>query len=606
MNLKPVVIAPCLLPAWLALACLTFACLLAAFPVEAAPADELEVLINSVDEDFLRRYPSAAIARGDRRYLDRFEEDLTAEHLAEGRQLNRQYLQSLAAINRLELSQEDQLSFDILSWELENTGRLLTVPIAEYFQRTPLNHMFGPHLSFARDMQWASRYPFNTAEDYERAIQRMAGFSNWIDQAILKMREGIAHDVLLSRIVVENLIEQVAPLADTEIDESDFLGPVANMPETIAPGDRERVAQTYRDGLASSVLPAYARLRDFLRDEYLIQARSSIGLSALPNGRQIYLLLVESETTLAQSPDEIHAIGLEEIARIELEMENAKNEAEFRGTLDTFRDFLRDDSRFKFASEDLMHAEFERVTSIVEDNLDSLFEKSPSSALEFRFVEDYAAPAAAAAYYWPPTPDGSRAGIVYLNAYDLASRPTYTSDALQLHEGIPGHHFALSLAIENESLPIFRRFGGPTAYHEGWGLYAETLGGELGLYETPYRKFGRLSFEAWRASRLVIDTGIHWYGWTRDESIAFLLAHTALSETDAIAEVERYIAIPTQALSYKIGQLKLLELRARAEEELGEAFDIRAFHSAILNDGAMPLSILEEKIDRWIASVKAG
>jgi uncharacterized protein (DUF885 family) len=605
MYLKAVVIAPKILSAHLVFACLISACLFLAFAAEAAPADELETLINSVDEDFLRRHPSAAIARGDRRYLDRFEEDLTAEHLEEGRQLNRQYLQRLEAISRLGLSQEDQLSFDILGWELENTQRFLAVPVAEHIQHTPLNHMFGPHLSFARDMQWASRYPFNTVEDYERAIQRMDGFTNWIDQAILKMREGASIDVLLPRIVVENLIAQVTPLAETEIDDSDFLGPIVNMPETIGPGEQEGIAQAYRDGLEKSVRPAYARLRNFLRDEYLTQARSSIGLSALPNGREIYLLLVESETTLALSPDEIHTIGLEEIARIEMEMENTKNEVGFLGTLDAFRNFLRDDSRFKFTSEDAMHAEFERVRSVAEDNLNSIFEKTPTSALEFRFVEDYAAPTAAAAYYSPPTPDGSRAGIVYLNAYDLPSRPTYTSDALQLHEGIPGHHFALSLAIENESLPNFRRFGGPTAYHEGWGLYAETLGGDLGLYETPYREFGRLSLEAWRASRLVIDTGIHWYGWGRDQSIAFLLAHTALSETDSIAEVERYIAIPAQALSYKIGQLKLLELRERAEQDLGVAFDIRAFHSAILNDGPMPLSILEKKIDRWIGSEKA-
>jgi uncharacterized protein (DUF885 family) len=253
-----------------------------------------------------------------------------------------------------------------------------------------------------------------------------------------------------------------------------------------------------------------------------------------------------------------------------------------------------------------MLAEFERVHLIVENNLDLLFEDLPSAALEFRFVEDYAASAAAAGYYSPPTPDGSRAGIVYLNAFDLPSRPTYTTDALQLHEGLPGHHLALSLSIENDALPNFRRFGGPAAYHEGWALYAETLGEDLGLYKTPYRKFGRLSFEAWRASRLVIDTGIHWYGWTREQSVSYLLTHTALTETDAIAEVERYIAIPAQALSYKIGQRKLLELRMRAEEELGETFDIRDFHSVVLNDGAMPLSILEEKIERWIAEEESG
>lgn len=572
----------------------------------AAATDELESLIEAVDEDFLRRNPSAAIARGDRRYLERFEEDLTPEYLTEGRRLNREYMERLEAIIRSELSDEDRLSFDILAWDLENAGKFLDSPIAETFQYLPINHMFGPHLNFARDMQWASRYPFNTMQDYERAILRMAGFANWMDQAIQKMREGVSRGVTQPKIVVENLIAQVTPLADTAIDESDFLGPIVNMPETIAESDRAGIASSYRDAVANIVLPSYVRMRNFLRDEYLVHARGTIGLSAIPGGREIYLRLVESSTTLAISPEEIHAIGLEEIARIEGEMETAKTEAGFAGTLDEFRAFLRSAPMFKFESKEAMLEEFERVRSIVESRLDFLFEVLPSSALEFRFVEDYAAPAAAAGYYSPPTADGSRAGIVYLNAYDLPSRPTYTTDALELHEGVPGHHLALSLSIENEALPNFRRFGGPGAYHEGWGLYAETLGEDLGLYVTPYRKFGQLSFEAWRASRLVIDTGIHWFGWTREEGISYLLAHTALTETDAIAEVERYIAIPAQALSYKIGQRKMLELRGRAEDELGAAFDIRSFHSAILDGGAMPLSILDEKVERWIAAEKSG
>ncbi len=586
--------------------CTFLACLLGPIPAIAAAPEELTRLIETVDEDHLRRYPSAAIARGDRRYLERFEENLTAEFLAQDRRLNREYLQRLESISRRELLPEDQLSFDILAWELENEQRFLAAPIAETFQRLPLNHMYGPHLSFARDMQWASRYPFNTVQDYQRAIQRMRGFANWMDQAVSKMREGAMLGITQPTIVVENLIGQISPLAETEIDESDFLGPIRNMPETIEEQDRARITSSYRDAVTNIVIPAYARLGDFLREEYLSKARNSIGLSALPGGRNIYLRLVESQTTLEISPEEVHAIGLEEVARIEAEMERAKNEAGFDGTLDQFRAFLRNDPMFKFESEDMMLAEFERVNLIVEDNLDRLFEDLPSAALEFRFVEDYAAPAAAAGYYSPPTPDGSRAGIVYLNAYDLPSRPTYTTDALLLHEGLPGHHLALSLSIENDAIPNFRRFGGPAAFHEGWGLYAETLGGELGLYTTPYRNFGRLSFDAWRASRLVIDTGIHWFGWTYEQSVSYLLAHTALTETDAIAEVERYIAIPAQALSYKIGQRKLLELRARSEEELGDAFDIRGFHSAVLNGGGMPLSILERKIESWIASQRAG
>jgi uncharacterized protein (DUF885 family) len=327
---------------------------------------------------------------------------------------------------------------------------------------------------------------------------------------------------------------------------------------------------------------------------------------AIPTGRDFYLYLVRHHTTEELTPEAIHAIGRTEIARLTQEMEQAKADAGFAGTLSEFRAFLRSDPRFTFADEATMLAEFKRIDAQVAAEVPRLFGALPKADLEFRLIEPYAAPSRAAAEYAAPSADGRRPGIFYLNAFDLPSRPSYAAEALSLHEGRAGHHLQSALAVENRTLPRFRRYGVPTAFVEGWALYAESLGEELGLYGDPYKKFGRLSFEAWRAARLVIDTGIHWHGWTREQGIAYLMAHTALSELDATAEVERYIALPGQALAYKIGERKFTELRARAERELGARFDIRRFHDALLKDGAMPLPILEAKINRWIAAEKAA
>ena len=566
----------------------------------AAASDALSALIEQREEDYLRRHPSAAITRGDRRYLDRFETNLTDEYLVEERRLHSEYAERLGAIDRDALSEDEQLSYDILRWELETQAGYLARSLPEILQLIPVNQMWGPPLDFAREMQWSSIYPFNTAEDYEKAIARMEGFARWIDQAIVKMREGMARDVTLPRVIVERVIAQVAPLSDPDIEASEFMGPITNMPDSITGRDRERLRAAYRDAVAQTVIPAYDRLRRFLSGEYLEQARMTVGLSAMPQGREIYLQNIILFTTTAMTPEEIHAIGLAEIARIEADMERVREAAGFIGTLDEFKTFLRNDEMFEFADGEAMLEEFARIKNTVESALPGLFDDIPEAELEFRFVPDYAAASSPAAFYSQPARDGARPGLIYLNAYDLPSRPVYTADALFLHEGLPGHHLQVSLAIENEAIPEFRRYGGYTAFAEGWGLYAETLGAELGLYADPYRAFGGLSFEAWRAARLVIDTGIHWFGWTRDEAIAYLLEHTALTETDAVAEVERYIAIPGQALAYKIGQRKFLELRRRAQEALGAAFDIRDFHDAVLGAGAMPLPLLEARIERWI------
>jgi uncharacterized protein (DUF885 family) len=478
--------------------------------------------------------------------------------------------------------------------------------ITRAFQWMPLNQFFGAHLSFAREMQWRSDYPFNQTRDYERAIRRIGGFAQWMDQAIAKMREGKQFGVTQPRIVIERMIPEVAALAETDVDSSLFLGPVRNIPTNIGEADRLRIAADYRKAVADTLLPSYRRLLSFLRYEYLPNSRTPAGLSAIPTGKEFYLYLVRSHTTEELTPEAIHALGRAEIARLTQEMEAAKREAGFTGTLNEFRTFLRSDPRFVFADAQAMLAEFKRIDARAAAEAPRLFGTLPRAGLEFRLIEPYAAPSRASAEYSAPSADGRRPGIVYLNSHDLPSRPSYAAEALSLHEGMPGHHLQSALAVENRALPRFRRYGVPTAFVEGWALYAESLGDELGLYTDPYKKFGRLSFEAWRAARLVIDTGIHWYGWTREQGIAYLMAHTALSELDATAEVERYIALPAQALAYKIGERKFTELRVRAETELGGKFDIRRFHDALLKDGAMPLPILDAKINRWIAAEKAG
>ena len=583
-----------------------FAALFAAFVLlapaaaHASAAGELARLLDDHARADRMLYPSNAMERGEEVSPDRYEEDLTAAHLAERRRINGVERGRLAAIGRDELSAEDRLTYDVFAWILDDEREALAPGIAEAFQFLPIDQFFGPHLSFAREMAWRGEYPFTAAREYERAIRRMADFARWIGQAIVNMREGARRGITQPRIVIERMIPEIEALANPDLETSLFLSPVRNMPAAISGPERESIAARYRAAVAGEVIPAYAALRDFLTDEYLPMARGEAGLSAMPGGRQLYLYLVRDQTTERLSPGAIHALGLAEVARITAEMETVKAAAGFPGTLAEFREFLREDPRFKFASEAEMLAAFEGVRDRALMRLDTLFGTLPRARVEFRPIEDYAAPSKAAAEYAPPSGNGARPGIVYLNTYDLAARPTYTVEALALHEAVPGHHLQLALSASNRALPRIRRYGGFTAYVEGWALYAEGLGEELGFYRDPYSEFGRLSFDAWRASRLVIDTGIHWLGWTREEAIAYLLAHTALGETDAAAEVERYIALPGQALAYKIGQKKFSGLRARAQGELGDKFDIRRFHDAVLSGGAMPLPILEARMDHWI------
>lgn len=572
-----------------------------ATPTMAAPNAALAQLFQDYDEAGLRAYPTGALWRGDMRYLDRYEDNLTPEFLVEQRKENADFHTRLAAIDRAALDSEDQLSYDIFAYTLQDDAHGLAPEIAGLFQMLPIDQFNGAHIGFAIEMQWRSRYPFNTPGDYAKAIARMKGFAHWVDGAIGKMREGAAQGITQPRVIVERLIPQTEEQADKSVDDSVFYGPAKNMPDTIKGKERTRLLKDYRAAVSDVVLPAYRRLADFLKNEYLPKARTSVGLSAMPGGRDLYLYLVRHHTTLDRTPDEIHQTGLSEVTRITAAMEAVKKKVHFKGDLAAFRAFLRSDPQFQFKDRDAMMAAYQAVKVKIAQGLPKLFDHQPRTPFEIKFFEDFVAKNQASADYEQASLDGSRPGIFHINGYDLPARPTYQTEVLSVHESMPGHHLQIMLAQENESLPPFRRFGGTTAFVEGWGLYTESLGKDLGLYTDPYQEFGQLSFDMWRACRLVVDTGMHAGTMTREEAIDFMLANTSLTKTDVIAEVERYIAYPGQALAYKAGQLDLLRLRDKAKKALGAKFDIRKFHDAVLLEGAMPLSLLDLQIDRWIA-----
>jgi uncharacterized protein (DUF885 family) len=374
------------------------------------------------------------------------------------------------------------------------------------------------------------------------------------------------------------------------------------MPESFSDEERARIEAAYRDHINNVLSPAYAKLHDYIRDEYMQHARESIGQDGVPGGADYYAFRVRESTTTDYTPEQIHEIGKREAERLFSEMESVKDEIGFDGDMQAFFEHLRTDPQYYFDDADTLVRAYDDLRNKVNPTLDMLFDAKPAADYVVKEIESFRAQSMAAAQYFMGTPDGSRPGIFYINTYDLPSRPKYMMEALSLHEASPGHHFQISLAQEMDDLPPFRKFGGYTAFSEGWGLYAESLGRELGLYTDPLQYFGSLYTDIWRANRLVVDTGMHAMGWTRQEAIDWMKGNSPISEVDVVAEVERYIALPSQALAYKIGQLKIRELRNRAEEALGDAFDVREFHNQVLTTGSLPLFVLESKIDRWIAT----
>jgi uncharacterized protein (DUF885 family) len=465
----------------------------------------------------------------------------------------------------------------------------------------PIDHFFGAQTWYPDISSGQGAAPFKTVLDYENNIKRHRAFAAQIDVAIARFREGMKAGVTQPKLIVRNVIDQLDIQLKGGVEGSTYLGPLKVFPETISAEDKARLTTATTAVVRDDIFPAYTRLRDFLRDEYLPVAREGVGLVHMKGGAELYRYLIESNTTLPMTADQIHNLGLSEVARILKGMETIKTQVGFKGTLPQFFEKLRADADFKFKTKEEMRDEFLSVGKRVDLRVREQFSTIPKTALEIRPVPEYKEKTDAGGSYQQGTPDGSRPGVFYYNSYDLPSRSKIGSETLYLHEAVPGHHFQISLAQENTALPPFMRFGGNTAYVEGWALYAETLWKDLGVETDPYQRFGGLDDEMLRALRLVVDSGIHAKGWTRDRAIAYMLSNSGMSRTDATIEVERYIAIPGQALAYKIGQLTILKLKAEAKAKLGAKFDPQKFHAQVLMTGALPMTVLEAKVRAWIA-----
>jgi len=573
---------------------------------EQSPSQALAALFAASDEANLRRNPLNALARGDMRYAGRIGDFLSDSYYDSERSAARNELAALARIDRNALTPSERISYDVFKWQRSLDLRGLQPDMLALTAVRPIDHFNGFHAQIAQLSSGESIAPFKNVADYESGLTRIDDYVVLLDASIVRMRQGLKSNVVQPRLVMANVLEQLDALLAEGVEGSSFYKPVTAFPAEIGAADQARLKAAYAASVRDEIRPALTRLRTFIADEYLARARPSVGLHDMPGGDRLYAYLVEINTTTSMTPDQIHRIGLDNVARIHAEMEGVKRQVGFTGTLKEFFEHIRTDPKFKPASREALQQGYVSIGKRLDSTLPNLFRTIPKAPLEIRPVPALTEKGAARGSYNSGTPDGSRPGIFYFNAYDLPSRTTPGMETLYLHEGAPGHHFQISLAQENESLPSFQRFGGNTAYVEGWGLYAETLGRELGVYTDPYQYFGFLDSQLFRAIRLVVDTGIHSKGWTRDQTIQYILDNSSRGRSNATAETERYIAIPGQALAYKIGQLKISELRARAERELGPRFDIREYHEQVLMSGALPLAVLEKKIDDWIAAKKAG
>ncbi|WP_454598641.1 DUF885 domain-containing protein [Qipengyuania sp. SM2507] len=563
--------------------------------------DRLFALFADADERNLKLNPISALFRGDMRYADRLGDFLTDEYNDASRADAQTNLERLRAIDRAALDETDRLAYDVFEYNQQQALKGLTDAILAVTEVRPVNHFSGFHTFYPTFASGQSAAPFKTVEDYENNLSRHENYIELTDRAIGLFRAGLESGVLETRLTIGNVIEQLDTQVEMPLEESPFWMPVKNFPESFSAAEKARLTGDYRAS-TQGIYAAHTRMRDFLRDEYLPRARTSVGLSQMKGGEALYRQLIESTTTLPLAPDYLHELGLSEVARIKTGLEEIKAEVGFEGTLNEFFDYVRTDPQFKPESREALTQTYYDIGEQVDEKIDELFSLTPAAPLEIRPYETFREQFSAGGSYQSGAPDGSRPGIFYFNAYDLPSRLTTGNMTLYLHEGAPGHHFQISLAQENEALPAFMRFGGTTAFVEGWALYAETLGEEMGFFEDPWNRYGTLQDEQLRAMRLVVDTGLHSKGWTREQAIDFMLENSGMTRTEVVAEVERYIAIPSQALAYKVGALKIQELRQRAEQRLGDGFDIKAFHAQVLNTGGLPLPVLEAKIDRWIAA----
>ncbi|WKK67396.1 DUF885 domain-containing protein [Lutimonas zeaxanthinifaciens] len=564
--------------------------------------DEVKAELTALLEDYyaesMRLDPLMATSNGIYTYNDQFPDYLSKSYKDSMISFNKRYLKRAEEIESSYLSQTDSVSKAVMIWKLNMELNRLKFRI-ELF---PLDQLSGKNLLMGKFATGSSAQPFKTVEDYENWLKRLDGFVLWLDAAEQRMKEGASIRYILPSSLILKVVPQLKAMTEDQVEEHLFYSPVRNFPTTFSEEDKERLTEAYSAMIEEKLIPAFKSLYDYVSVEYLEQGRNSSGIDAIPNGKEFYEFTILNYTTTDLSAEEIHQIGLDEVARIYAEMENVKEEVGFEGSMTAFFDHIRTSEKLMpFKSTDQVINNFNRIHKAMKPNLKKLFFEAPKTKFEVKRTEAFREASASAQYNQGSLEEG-RAGIFYVPIPDASKYNTFYDESLFLHEAIPGHHYQIALTQENDSLPDFRKNLWFSAYGEGWALYTESLGKELGLYKDPYQYFGMLNAEMHRAIRLVVDTGLHSKGWTREQAIQYSMDHEALTKNRITSEVERYMARPGQALSYKIGQLKIIELRKRAEENLGEKFDVRAFHHEILKTGCIPLSILEEQIELWVRS----
>ena len=561
---------------------------------------DFKTLTDNYFNDKNQLNPLDATQNGQNQYNDQLQFEMTDSYRKKQGEFFEKYENEISKIDREKLSLEEKNSFDIIKWEIEIGKSLLK----QNANLTPIHQFWGTHLTMAQFASGESSQPFKTEKDYTNFLKRLNLYSVWIDSAMVYMKKGIDKGVVLPKTLTEKVIPQFEEMITPKVEDNLFYSTIKKMPKDFSEAQKEKFTKEYVVIISEKLMPKFKQMADFLKTEYLPKSRTTSGIGSIPQGKELYAVYVKQWTTTDLTPEEIHNIGLKEVARLNAEMEKVKTEVGFNGTLKEFLNDVRNKKELKpFTKPEQVLANFEKIHQKIEQNVGKLFSLQPKTPFEIRRTETFREKTASAEYV-PGTADGKRPGIFYVPIPDVKNYNVLEDEDLFLHEAIPGHHFQMSLQQENTKLPDFRKFNWFGAYGEGWALYAESLGKELGLYQDPYQYLGMLNDEMHRAIRLVVDTGIHTKGWTREQAIQYSLDNEAETESSITSEVERYMAIPGQALSYKIGQLKIIELRQKAEKELGSKFDIKKFHEKVLESGVMPLALLENKINNWIKESK--
>ncbi|MGI2187863.1 DUF885 domain-containing protein [Shewanella oncorhynchi] len=558
-------------------------------------------LVDAYFKDYLKLEPIYATFVGVNDYNADFGGDLTEDYLKARHDLNTHYLAQVRAIDPKQLPADLQLSYDLFVYDRDMA--LVDETFPSRFM--PISQFYSTVITMVQLGSGESAQPFKTVQDYRNWEQRVDGFIKWVALAENRMNQGIESKVVLPRVLVERIIPQLDAMLTTDATQSIFYSPIQHFPESFSEQDKAELTTRYQAMIAERIVPALTNLRDYFKQTYLPKSRATDGWSGLPNGKAWYQHLANSHTTTTMSVDEIHQIGLSEVTRILSEMDKVREQVGFKGDLKAFFASLSSEPQYFYSDRQGLIDGYMVLKDKINHVLPNYFNVMPKADYVVKPVESFREQSAAGASYEAPAVDGSRPGVFYINTYNLKAQPKWGMTTLSLHEAAPGHHFQIAIKQELTGVPEFQRFSGYTAFEEGWALYAEYLGIEMGLFTDPYQYFGKLSDEMLRAMRLVVDTGLHSKGWSREQAIQYMKDNSPMAESDIVAEVERYMAIPGQALSYKVGQLKILALRARAEKALGDKFDLKAFHDQILTSGSLPMAVMENKIDRWIASKQA-